>query len=627
MYYTFFLLWLIMMTSYSCNKSAVDDPLEVTPAPIQAGKEITIKYFPTHQKAIFKKASSLYASIGIWYPNDIRTYRIRLNREDNDDCMRGTFSIPENATFLTIKITVEEILMPSEKFASVVCIDSVPVKHSLPNLIYNSRTYEEACEIFETDHALYPDITDRYIPYWKKRIMSGIDTVEIKKEIDSLAYKVFTLALTDENDITSLSACAYAYTLLCKDEAVMRMLKRIRDSPILSKGLLLPARSSISAIWNYFFSPDPKTRKGNIERSRNIVRLLTAIAIQSNNVHLLTLASRAAVMDTDSQLSDIFGNSFTESISNILMNTNSEELIPNLESLYHTVELLIQKRKYNEVIFLTEKHVNAIDEATRWIRNDRSMVVSAFPAYGMESVLEYYRGLSYLKIGKEKIALRILSQLACRKNSEMYAYSKNQAIEILISQYIESDEFDSTKKYCAYALITKSVNSDSLYAEAKAKLWRYSFPSKDVLVKKYFEDHLTLRRALPVHTLQCEGHSYSFGPAFKDSLIILFSSRSCSICRVAIPPLLERMKATGRKYPQIIIISDETKDETFSNLKISDRSFVQYGKLTPELTAAFNIASFPSILVIKGNQLIYKGGINAEETMLALIEGVLSSGK
>jgi len=608
-----------------CIDSSISDhALEITPLPVEANNPINIKYNAKHPLAKYSEEDALYATISIITATRRSTYRIRLERR-TEYLFTGVYKIPASAVFINISVGPKEWIHDTETFSSVVCADGVPVAHSLPHFIYSAPSFEYAKQIFLEDEKLYPQTMDRYIPYWKNRIKFGIDTNDIRVEIDSLLTAIPSMHSSRSNDLAALTACALAYFSLHDFPLALQSLNQIESN--IGQGMILPlsVQEGLEVIWENISSPILTNNLPDDARTNSLVAVLSKIATRSQNISMLNWVIRNLMFHSGREGVGQNNGTIPENIYNILMNM---AVMPNHmpggdELIYFTARLLYNTGHYEETKKLIERNLLAFDEALLWVRDDISLPITPYPEYGISYESKLLLGQSCMELKDSTKAITCLTSLVKSTYREDNSHVIGKAIEFLAKYYLQMKLFDNIEKYIAYALIYNTDRCDSLYDAAKsANCIDRTTPSKTALIDKYYEPRMISPQYTPTIHLVTNNRDFAFGRGNTDSVVLFFSSQTCSICRNVYPFVFASIAKCGH-IKHVIFITDE---EQWHIKKYTDKlpaNIVSISKLSPDILRAFDIRGYPSVVFVGGPHILYKGSVNAETTV-PLIESIIA---
>ncbi len=97
-------------------------------------------------------------------------------------------------------------------------------------------------------------------------------------------------------------------------------------------------------------------------------------------------------------------------------------------------------------------------------------------------------------------------------------------------------------------------------------------------------------------------------------VVLLFSSATCGLCKEWYPQLIREIAAAGLA-PRIVVVTPDR-----SRLQgLPAGVAVAYAPLSFELHQAYQIAAFPTVVVIRGNRVEYQGGLSSRQQLQAII--------
>jgi hypothetical protein len=386
-----FVIGLLALLTVGCTNESADagSPIRISPLPPECGKSITILYDATRQDAKFRNSKELFVTVDVKHQYGVDTYRMRL--DFNSGLYKSEFLVPMNACYIALSVGPREQVMFTETFSSAVYNDGKPVEHSLPHLIYGSRSYEEAREYFRRDESYYPMTVDRFQPMWISRIKYGVDTVGIIHEIDSLYRSVTEKDRSDENVAAALAACASGYYALGFNNKAMVTLSAL--SSVVSDKTMLP----LSALGGFAFIVYDYTDRcmsgAAMPDDRDVIHLFGEIQLIAEKCHdfnLATLLFRNAQYCKQSPV----GRAFWEKRDNmdrllgIAHRVRGEDNIRAIELISGLASALYEQGRYVDVINLVKDRRDELFKATDWVRDSDAGIMSNFPAYGHFSEIQ-----------------------------------------------------------------------------------------------------------------------------------------------------------------------------------------------------------------------------------------------
>lgn len=613
----FFLLPLLLLASCASNTELPDEALVITPAAPQVGEVLSIVYNPHHRNAKFPDDAPYYATFNVIRETESDTYRILLHSKDS--CYIGNFTVPDDALYIYVSVGPENVDQYAEHLASMVYDGEYPVRHAIP-LLREATSYEEALEQCALDEELYPDCTDRALALWSYRLRAGLDETGLREEVDSVLAAVAQQAIApgpryNMNEFNALTGALYVYTMqgdfknsVELSDLLLVSAGRIRECPTL-------ASWSLDAVWRKMLT---NLATSNDDRSTPILsamgnlieialtlredRLLDEIVQLDRSINVDLWCRVPAVREL------VYSEEYWPRIKAVTRTIHGDDIIEYGQFIIHMTRAAFEKGEYAACIAIAEQHLPGLDTVNLWIRSDETLPVNFCPVPGWEAMVSYDRIQAYKHLHKDSVAIELMRNAARRKYTERYAWIIGRSMVELAERYAAAGNRDSAEQYLSWVLQIRTYDSKNVYEFVKKEL-HGSLPEPAALRMKYARDDLSGQIPCPTAVIETDRARYTLGKKFKGPMLLLFSSRTCPICRTVIPGMVRDVMKNYNKPPKIIIVTDEGKEYYSEVLKDCKNLNIEYAWFDPGVLMKFEQQAVPAFALISNGNIVESGPV------------------
>lgn len=584
--------------------------LHVEPFPLQAGEEFQFQYNAADTGAPYRGVEHLVAGVSFatFDRGGMVHYRFPLS-PGGERVFAARCRVPPTAYWAELWVAPPET--PPYRFrrlSVVVFRKGRPQLGAFPMVMYTVEDSIVLERLFEDDERLYPSECWRWGARWRWLARHRYWD-QIRREVDSVWREV------RQHSLSGAAVCFYGFVLARRwdkaAEAGQALLERMEEGADLPWSLLA---DFLSHIWLILPAGDPQA-----ERSAALVAALWAR-------FPLELGAEKRLGDQD-VVPELFHRKSLRHYRTILDGWARWFLAEGGEEGKRRVcgYALVAARR------LLEWEADTV-LAVRLLRRGGELVAGIpeenAPGCGVElalSVLEPGReklgwtSSLWLELGKVLLAqnspegelwLRRVAELPLRDETRGAIF---QACYWLGQRYAERQDRDSAVKYWAWMqqLNDRHPLVDSLWQQLRES-FSLRAASRTTLIRRY--PYASSRQPVPP-IVTVDGKVLEPARMSKPT-VLLFSSRECGLCKLWYPVLLAEL-AKRRLSPMVVVVSPDSVPEP-----IPSTLPVRYASLTRELSAAYQVVAFPTVVVVQGENVVYRGSLASWGHVQAVIASV-----
>jgi|GEM_PF-1153715 len=586
--------------------------LTIEPSPLQAGKEFTLLYNPLDTTAPYKNPSGLIAGLSFLTLDSavIISYRLPLV-PSAEGLWRARCTVPERAYWCELWIAPPELPPYLRKeLRGPVFAGKVPRVGALPTMIESAEDSSKVLALFRLDEQLYPHEHWRWASLWKWSIQYGQGIRQ--EQIDSL-WRI------GQNSVSTVAVCLYGFALSRQwhkaaqaGQHLQELLIARPDAEVpysLLRDLLahtwvtLPAgnkaseevAAALSALWNRF----PKELDAGSRLSE--YHVAPERFYQRNRRHY------EAVLEGWVQhfLQAGAASGWEEEIGTAVI--VARHLVEWRADTTRALAVLEKAVRFAEELPDEEAPGCGIQVPPVDLPSDRIK-------WGWTSSLYLEMGRLSLERSPDTAErwLRKVLQLPLKPETRGAIV---MACATLARHFLKVRQLDSALKYYAWVYqLGGERRAEALRQELSALIPARSaaqFQNAKLLVQRYPYPQ-TLHVDIPaIVTEEGELIEPTQTPV---PIVLLFSSETCGLCKQWYPQLIREIAAAGLA-PRIVVVTPDR-----SRLQgLPAGVVVSYAPLSFELHRAYQIAGFPTVVVIRGNRVEYQGGLSSRQQLQAII--------
>jgi tetratricopeptide (TPR) repeat protein len=605
-----------------CSKPATveqDLPsfLSIEPSPLQAGQKFTIRYNPSDTAAPYKNPTQLIAGVFFQTLDTVATvsYRIPLVKGAN-----GIWSlectVPEKAYWCELWIAPPELpVYLLQEMRTPVFVGSIPQRAALPTQMDETEDSASIVELFQLDEQLYPDEYWRWASLWQWNIQHGPGIRQ--DQVDSL-WRI------GQNSISATAVCLYGFALSREwnkaAQAGQHLQKLLTAHPnaeipwSLLRNLLsttwavLPAENkasdevatALSTLWSRF----PK----ELDASRRLSEDYVAPERfhQRGRHHYETIlegwVQRFLQAGPASGWEEEAGGALKAAINLVEWKADTARALMVLEKAVHLAQRLPDSAAPGCGIRVPL--VSLPSDRVKW-----GWISSLYAQIGKLS-------LERSPTAAEQWLRRVLQLPPLDAGTIGPTVS---ACATLARLFLKRGQLDSALKYYAWVYqLSGERRAEALRKELSPFIPAQSaerFQKVELLVQRYPYPRAIQADIPVIATEQGELINPTQVPV---PVLLLFSSRTCGLCKQWYPRLIKEIAAARLPSRIIIVTPDRSRLEG-----LPAGTTVTYAPLSFELHRAFQIRGFPTVVVLRGGRVEYQGSLSSQQhlqTIMSLLQ-------
>jgi len=609
---------LMTLTVMRCddNDNEGKRALAVNPRPVNAGDDMEITYDMDECDA--GESPVLYATVNMRKPHSVLTKRYKMKKYGN--MYEVNVFIDHDAYYVDVAVGTEEQVIGTSKFSSVVHKDGRAKRHGLAFMMYSCTEMEDIKYLFSKDEKLYPHARARLIPWWlylaKTRSWDAIIKEEMRAQLKESNGDYDTRMI-------AYSACLVGYYYMKDYTHAMAAIRNIISQHRKERPLPTPMTNALANILQGMH--EPKSIRTIDKNEQQIIIELVKFILKSGDVGLLTMVYRLRELSPRGVIARQLDNEENvKLVKDRVFRINHEQAIGAVELFNSFCNQLMEMRDYQSVVDIYKAHENAIADACKWVHADDNMVVTSYPAYGMESILKVQYGIASMRLGRISEGISIVKSLEGRRMRQEYVYAADSAYSILYKHHMRHGEVDSAEKYLAYLIILSAPSENRIYEKYRQEQKDGNkIKSKRQLVMDHPQVNLLISRPAPRVDIKSSDRIYNLGNSDNGTAVLIFSSQQCSVCELVVPDVLCHIAEKDRHVDVVYLFSDIPEETIKSTYECYSDQYTCKG-LTHKAVQALSIAGFPTIVIIHNGKVIYQDIISIDKGS-AIVDNKLNS--
>jgi len=639
---------LLMLCSVGCALMPSDEPVvqllplpnravRISPYPPQQGKSITIEYDQTDSTAAYRTATRLIAQIITKrYSVHYSTYVLPLERRESS-LLSATCTLPDDAYFIDIQVRELDETIPKELPLSLsVFKGNEPALGAIPELLLRniSDSNDEVMNdvLFMQDATVYPDHSWRWLPKWMSTIGRERKPTAILPDVDAL-WKVEAARQT----VSGAAVCMTGFAM-CKqwDRAAecarLLAMRLASDTNTVPLSLLSTAyHTSRRILRAAAFDDSEHERRFKqmldmlAERFPYEVEARTLVVERQIQAASRTLSTSGRKMKWQTQQGDDVAEE-DKTLHRIaaswcqwlLAPTQNPDIacIKVSDAAVASHVLLSELRDTSTALRLIEKMLEKLPSIASHMD---------VPGCGTPVTVNKEGTIPSLLLDKANILLArnapsgiaTAHQLLYEYPIEQYSIGPISLAAVALTDYhIRMHQIDSALKYWAWTSQLESPYSDSLWSRLRriATSKGIRVPNRSNIVAQYPYLRGRIYRTTSILAFELEDGRRLDPRTEQNPVLLLFTSETCGLCKMWYPRLLDSIARQSLPTTTIVIRPDQSTIAVPAIIELS------HAQLTPELSQAYSVRGFPTVVLIADGKIQYNSGCSSAQQVRTILD-------